>query len=850
MSRALATLALALVLAPLAAAAADVTCSAEVDRRVVAPGGQVVLTLHAQGDLGQQPGHQPPQIDGVEVVPGGTSQRFQLVNGRSEFSVDVTYYLVVDRDSDFQIPSIVFSGGGQTCRTDPISITVKAGAPPPAPSAGEPADSGARAGRPGDAYFITLAVDRDEVWVGQQVVLTFRYYHSKSPWNQPSYTAPRTEGFWRVDLPPERNFPSTLAGNRYDVTELRYALFPTRAGSLTVEPARLEIAGDPFDRIFGRRSRGPVILATDPITIEVKDLPTPRPPAFSGIVADRLAFTATVDRDTVPRGEPVSLHLEVTADGFLKSFEGVRLPEQPGVRLHDAAENLRENVNGPRYEATFSEEKAAVPVTEGTLEFGPLDLVYFDTGQGRYRSVRATVPSVVVTPSDLPVLGDDRSGFRRTEIARLGNDLAFIHQRGGSSDGPILLPLGHPAWWLLLVAPWLALGGLRLWLRRREADRRDPVGLRRRRSLEVARRRLAEAEAASDPDVLARAILGFVADRQGRSAAGLTAADLVAWAGSQGQPAVGERLAAVLVECDQARFGGSADHDITALAGEVRGLLQAVSGGRPGPGSHTVALLGTLALVGVLGVGVGVAGDPAGAPGPDPARLIAEGNQAYTEGDLDLAVRRYTEARELGADSADLHYNLGNAHARAGELGKAIASYLRAERYAPRDRDLQRNLAWVRQNTRDLELAAHGLPPVVAQLDQVAHLLAVREWGLVLLVLSWLVCILLAWTWWTGDLGAGRRRLLIAVVTLALAVAVVSATRWYEEHWRRTAVVVVDEAEVRSGPATTFPVVFRVHDGLTLEVRGERDGWNRVGLGGDWGGWVPAGTLEEVDQGR
>ena len=83
----------------------------------------------------------------------------------------------------------------------------------------------------------------------------------------------------------------------------------------------------------------------------------------------------------------------------------------------------------------------------------------------------------------------------------------------------------------------------------------------------------------------------------------------------------------------------------------------------------------------------------------------------------------------------------------------------------------------------------------------------------------------------------------------------VVATRWYEERVRDTAVVVVEEAEVRSGPATTFPVVFRIHDGLTLVIRGERDGWARIGLGGDWVGWVPAGALERVrragaDQGR
>lgn len=823
--------------------AAEFTCQAEVDRRAVTPGGQIVLTLHARGDLGQQPRHQPPRIEGVEVVPGGTSQSFQLVNGRSEHSIDVTYYLVVRRDDDFQIPSLAFTANGQTCRTEPISITVSAGARPPAAARVDAADPGGRAGRPGDAYFITLTVDRDEVWVNQQMLLSFRFYHRRSAWDRPDYSAPRTEGFWRVDLP-ERRFRESADGHVYDVIEVRYALFPTRTGDLVIESARLEVPSDPFQRFLGRRSRGPVQLVTEPLVIKVKDLPTPRPATFSGIVADRLALSASLDRQEVPRGEPVGLTLEVTADGFLKSFAGVTVPTVDGARLHDAAERLQEDTSGPRYQATFTEEKAVVPTQEGSLDLGPLELTYFDTGQGRYLTEVAPLATLTVLPSDLPVLGDDRSGFRRTEIARLGNELAFIRPVTGSVGGPRVLPVGQATWWLLLLAPWLALGVFHWLLARRAAERRDPAGVRRRQALATALQRLDAAAAESDPDQLARAILGFVADRQGRSLAGLTPADVASWARQHGHEAAGTRLQHVLEICDGARFGGQGAIEVRALAQEVRSLLSALVGGRrsrrggPAVGSLLLVIV-CLAPLAALA-----------APGPDPVRLMAEGNQAYTEGDLEVALDRYVAARDLGADSASLHYNLGNTHARRGELGRAIASYLRAERRAPRDADIRRNLAWVRQHTRDLELIGDGLPPVIAQLDRLAHGLSVREWGWLLLLLSWVASGTLAWSASRGGLEPTVRRLLIALLLLSVSTAAVTATRWYEEHGRQTAVVVVEEVEVRSGPAESFPVVFRIHDGLTLVVRGERQGWNRVGLGGDWVGWVPAGTLEAVAQGR
>ena len=841
-------------------ARADLSCRAEVDRRTVPAGGQVVLTLHAEGDVGGDLRHARPRIEGVEVVPGGTSKSFRLVNGRSEHSLDATYYLVVRRDTDFRIPAITFTAGDRSCTTEPVGIAVTAardrtardpaaGTPPPAASG--PATrqgSGPQAGRPGDPYFITLDVDHDQVRVGQQVVLTFRYHYRRSAWNQPSYTPPRTEGFWRVDLPPERRYRRTVAGHAYDVTEIRYALFPTRAGDLQIGPARLEIAGDPFDRFFGRRTRGPVRLATDPIPVSVEELPLPRPDRFSGVVADQLAFTATVDRDTVPRGEPLALRLTVEADGFLKSFGGVPVREPAGVRIHDAAENLRENVDGSRYRAAYIQEKAAVPTREGLLRLPPLELVYFDTGRDAYVTATADVAEVVVTPSDLPVAGDDPSGFRRSEIARLGNDLAFVHPLRGPVGGTRLPAVESPVWWVLAVLPWLVLAGYGLHLRRLGRLRRDPLGQRRRQALSVAKRRLAEARRTGDAALLAAAILGFVADHLGRGAAALTASEVASWASARGHRETARRLAEILDGCDRARYGGARMDDVAGLAREVEELLPHLLGDRrprPADRARVSLLLVLLALLGGDAAAATVA-----APGADPARLLAEGNQAYTEGELEQARELYRQALARGGDAAELHYNLGNVHARQGELGRAIAGYLRAQRRAPRDGDIRRNLAWVRSHTRDLELAGHELPPVIAQLDRAAHWLSVREWGLLLVVCSWLVVLPLALAWRRGGATAGLRRAIVAAVALLVLAGAVTATRWYEESWRDIAVVVSPEVSVRSGPATSFPAVFQVHDGLTAEVRGERDGWRRIGLGGDWVGWVPAGVLVPVRQGR
>lgn len=844
------TLALAVGLLSASPVRADLNCGAQVDRQRVGVGGRVVLTLHAEAQSQDQIRHDPPRLENVEVISGGTSQSFSFDSTGARAAVTVTYYLRPQRAGDFRIPPVVFRAGGQRCATEALAFTVDPAAPGQPPSTAPPATppAGAQAGQRGDAAFITLEVDRDTVWLGQQIVMTFRYHRLRHGM-QPSYTPPRTEGFWRLDLPPERSYRQTIDGQVYDVTEIRYALFPTRTGTLTIEPARLEFTTDPFDRLFGRRGRGPRLLVTDPLTVTVRELPSPPPSDFSGIVAGKLDFNASLSRESVPRGEPLTLALEVSADAFLKTFDGVVVPEPAGLRLHPATEELREDTGGPRYRAVLRQEKAVVPLQEGVVEVADLGLTYFDTGTGAYRTVAVEPLSLVVLPSDLPTIGDDPSGFRRTAIARLGRDLAFVHGADGRlrRAGPLLAH--RPLWWLGLLAPWGLLALYRWRLQRQAADRDDPLGRRRRLAWPRARKQLRRlARGRGDAGELARVIQTYVGDRSGRPGAGLTAADIRAWCAQLGLAEIGARLGVILAECDRARFGGADGLDAASWAREVSSLLERLQrADRPGKRDVAPRLLVLALPLFVCAVDVaGAKAASASSAAEDPRQLLAEGNQAYTAGDLRTAGERYRQALALGYDAPELHFNLGNVHARQGELGRAVASYLRAQRLSPRDPDVRANLAWVRSLTQDLELGGGGLPPLIAQLDALAHLLSLDEWALLLLFFSWLTALAVAWTWRRGWLSPAWRRSRLLLGSLTTIVLIVTVTRWYAEVGRDVAVIVAEQVAVRSGPAETFPEVFRVHDGLTLEVRGERDSWARIGLGGDWVGWIPLATLERV----
>lgn len=847
LARRLGLLAILACLLAAGAARAAATCRAEVSRSTVGRGEDVVLIVTAQGDIGWSPSFQLPELPGIRVYGGGTNQSMTVVNGQSQVIVSRTYYLRVETEGEFTIGPVRINTAAGPCETAPIPIKVVAGAAPPA-------DTGNRTGRPAgerpgagaDDVFVTMAVDKPQAWVGQQVVLSFRYWRRVQPWSSPSYTPPKTEGFWREDLGTERAFREVHKGQVYNVTEVRYALFPTRAGRLRIEPAELAFPEDLFDRFFNSRqqSSGPRVLRTQPVFVEVRDLPAPKPAGFSGIVATRCELEGSVDRATVPRGEAAGIKLSLETDGFLKGFAGFKLAEPEGTRLHDASEGLSSTPREERLVGRLAAEKVLVTTREGLVRVPPVEVVWFDAARGAYRTTATKAHEITVTPSDRPVAGGEDSGFLRNEIARLGDDLAFIHA-GPPRTGSAVPAAGGAAWWALALAPGALLAGWRWWLSRQAADRGNPAGRRRRAALATARAQLREAGRAGDGEpglaCVARAVRGYVADALDLPAGAVDAAAIARLGAERRCADDAGRVAQLLDRCDQARFGGAGATDAAGAIAEALELLERIERAAA-PGSRN--LRGPVAGVLALCLASGLVAAPQ-ADAADLAAAMAAGNQAYSDGRFDQAREHYLAARALAPGSPDVHYNLGNAQARAGEIGPAVASYLRAQRLAPRDRDIRQNLSWLRQNLKDLELAGDALPLFIAQGAAVVGLLTLDEWSLLFVAGLWASAVALGWGWWRGR-STWQRRALVACLAATATTGSVAAGRWHQERVRDQAVVVAAAVTVRSGPASSYPTLFEVHEGLALEVREARDGWNRVSLGGDWQGWLPAEAVESV----
>lgn len=112
----------------------DVVVSATVDKTNIDVGTPINLTLTLSGDVSdiQVPNLTLP--DGFAVVGRSQSSSFSIRGGAVQRSVELVYVLLPQRAGTFQLGPFPFTSADQKKRlqTEPITITVKKAAVPPA----------------------------------------------------------------------------------------------------------------------------------------------------------------------------------------------------------------------------------------------------------------------------------------------------------------------------------------------------------------------------------------------------------------------------------------------------------------------------------------------------------------------------------------------------------------------------------------------------------------------------------------------------------------------------------------------------------------------------------------------
>ena len=328
-----------------------------------------------------------------------------------------------NKKGQLTIPALAVTVDSKKLKTKPIRMNVK--------GSGQVVDK--------DELFLLAEIDQDEVYVGEQVTVTYKLY-TRVQMSLEDIKYPESVGFWTEELsvprPPRFN-QTTINGVLYNVATLyKVALFPTKTGELELTPMTVRcnvqiqkkrkrqrsVFDDPFFNSFFNETVQKV-LRTEARRIRVKPYPAGQPANFTGAVGE-FKLTASVDTDKVKTNEAVTYYVELQGTGNLNMFSLPKLNFPETMEVFPPTASFKQKQLWDQFTGNMKWEYILIPRQAGRVFLPRIELAYFNPKDEQFHSIRSRSVELNISPAK-DQLTSGTSGFTKEEIALLGQDIHY-----------------------------------------------------------------------------------------------------------------------------------------------------------------------------------------------------------------------------------------------------------------------------------------------------------------------------------------------------------------------------------------------------------------------------------------
>jgi hypothetical protein len=580
----------ACVLAPARARASGVSAEIALSSTTGRVGERLGIKLSVTSTDGDPPEPEFPEaLDAsFEVVRSETAYGSSAVlqNGRLVRSAtrSLSAVLIPNKPGTYALSfSVKAPAGSQAVRSNEIELEILEGdAPAPDEAPPQAQDEGLqRPTRAQGDVFLWASVDKQVAYVGEQVTYQLDVYERRQFLNMHLRKTPTFTDFFTEDLSDRESSLQEVDGVTYRVRPgIARALFPQKAGRLTIGPAEVAIG-------LRRREESP--------TLELEILPLPaqgRPPKFSPNNVGRYTIATSVDRETVDPGEPFTLTVTIEGTGNIGFIDPGTWPPLRGARRYDPKVETRretkEIVGGQR---TY--KFLVIPERTGKLVIPEHELHFFDPEKKAYDVARSAAIELRVGEE-----GEETGAEVTAQASDAVDDASPTELLADvivMDAVPRRLPRERwltPVRWMygmgaVPVVTALGLGAGALWRRFGPDDRaRERARQRARRKALLDQARAAAPSGEGFHAAVARLLQEVAVQRAGSDGVGLPRPELLRLLEQRGvEPEVCRKLEGLLERCDAARFGSRRGDpkDREALLEDALGLMSTSQLTRGGP---------------------------------------------------------------------------------------------------------------------------------------------------------------------------------------------------------------------------------------------------------------------------
>lgn len=597
------------------------------------------------------------------------------------------------------------------------------------------------------------------------------------------------------------------------------------------------IKGDFATQISRNRLQGESIFAkSDPISVEVRDVPTEgRPESYIGAIG-RFSMVTELSPTTARVGDPMTLTISLNGSGTLEDaippdIQG--LPEiQSNFRTYEGTSQTTEGSKRFTYSLR--------PLNANITELPPIPVSFFDADKEEFVTLLTDPISLNLSASSQlaaidVVSSGSGSGNPNQSSLKISEEGLFANFGLERLRNDAITPQRWFIAWGILIAGVLLLNLAFTISRQRNAD---PRVNRRRHALAEAQKRIAQAQLFSQTDKhlegidsVRRAIIGLISDLQDLSEQGITVGEVKQYL-DQTAVASDVRQAAVrlLEQCDAAIFGAT-ELSLNELIPQATSLIEQLHRLLNQPLKRSFAKLSLMMLAVILS-GCSPKADE------QTTRLFLEAQQSYevakSSEDFQQSALRYQQIIDSGVYSGAVFFNQGNAWAKANQTGRAIAAYRQAIRCLPRDPYVKANL----------KATMSGIPVAGSSQSSDGILRYIYFWKnwfslreLFLLETSLMAALLItaSCVWLYGKL----KRVVILLLIPTLAIAISCIVEWHDQGDDRRGVI-IGPTQARKGDGDQYQPSFtsELPAGTEFCVKERRPDWVLIDISGIGSGWI------------
>ena len=472
---------------------------AEVDRRSIGFGETLQLVVRSDQQTNDSPDTSVLAAD-FDVLGSSQSTRRSIINGRSEISSEWLYTLAPKREGRIVIPAIRLGSDS----TQPINVEV-------GPASQASADA---------AVFLKSELDRPQVYVQQQAILTLRVYHAVALGRGANLSEPSIPDAIVKKLE-DNEFQTRIDGREYRVFEQKFAIFPQRSGVLEIPPSVLTATIptrrssrnllDPF------ANNGQTIrLMSEALQIEVR----PQDQRYRGehwLPANDLMILDDWNGGdtTLALGDSATRTITVIADGLLGAqIPPLPVPDIPGLKFYPDQAVVSDG-EGDKIIGSFTQSYAIIATQAGTYTLPEQSIQWWDSQSMQTRS--ATLPAQTLT-----ILATGQSTEPKPSIPPAFAPPSQIEEPTAPSvieQSDANLAHNHSAWWWaigVLTVLWLTSSAI-AWTLWRRAPQQAATTTRQPPATDSGEKAIYEACKAKDAAATIDALRHWASLRSGQS---------------------------------------------------------------------------------------------------------------------------------------------------------------------------------------------------------------------------------------------------------------------------------------------------------------------------------------------